>query len=192
MDIIPAGGAMLRTVAGSHARRWLRVAAVATLLTGGHVAASIQSPTAAVAGRVRARAAAMNATGTAPTESFAVSASGAAGAVYNLRVVSDASPDLTDLGSLVSSITAGWPTDREKVWALYYWSHILKRQTVPMLSTGSSRPTQSEISPTTASPTAATSAASIRRSRSHRFAGTSSGTSAITRCHRSNTTASFP
>ena len=58
------------------------------------------------------------------------------GAVYNVRVVSDSSPDLTDLGSLVSSITAGWPTDREKVWALYYWSHILKRQTAPMLVHG--------------------------------------------------------
>ena len=63
-------------------------------------------------------------------------ASGGGGAVYNVRVVSDSSPDLTDLGSLVSSITAGWPTDREKVWALYYWSHILKRQTPPMLVHG--------------------------------------------------------
>jgi len=57
-------------------------------------------------------------------------------ATYNLRVVTDASPDLSDLESFIESTTSRWPTDREKVWALFYWSHILKRQTAPMVLHG--------------------------------------------------------
>jgi len=57
-------------------------------------------------------------------------------ATYNLRVVTDASPDLTDLTSFVNSATSGWPAIADKVWALYYWSHILKRQTAPMVVHG--------------------------------------------------------
>ncbi len=58
------------------------------------------------------------------------------GGAYNLRVVSDASPDLTDLSSFIYSTTSAWTTDAEKVWALFYWSHILKRQTPPMVLHG--------------------------------------------------------
>ena len=57
-------------------------------------------------------------------------------ATFNLKVVTDASPDLTDLPSFVGSMTSQWPTSREKVWALFYWSHILKRQTPPMVLHG--------------------------------------------------------
>ena len=48
---------------------------------------------------------------------LAVSAAGgqpADAAVYNLRVVSSASPDLTDLPSFVSSITSRWSASRER------------------------------------------------------------------------------
>src|SRR4051812_6417822 len=55
---------------------------------------------------------------------------------YNVRVVTDASPDLTDLDSLIGSTTSHWTTSEEKVWALYYWSHILKRQTSPIVLHG--------------------------------------------------------
>jgi len=55
---------------------------------------------------------------------------------YNVRVVTDASPDLTDLDSLIGSTTSRWTTSEEKVWALYYWSHILKRQTSPIVLHG--------------------------------------------------------
>ena len=58
------------------------------------------------------------------------------GAAYNVRVVSDASPDLTDLDSFSRSITSRWTTSAEKVWALFYWTHILKRQTTPMVVHG--------------------------------------------------------
>ena len=51
---------------------------------------------------------------------------------YNLKITTDASPDVSDLGSFVSSTTSAWPANRDKVWALWYWSHILKRQTWPM------------------------------------------------------------
>ena len=53
-------------------------------------------------------------------------------AVYNLKVVTDASPDYSDMPGMVRSITAGWKTDEEKCWAMFYWNHIARRQTAPM------------------------------------------------------------
>ena len=70
----------------------------------------------------------------APPTSPAVSSPGAA--TFNVQVATDASPDLTDLNRFVGSMTSRWPTSREKVWALFYWSHILKRQTSPVLAHG--------------------------------------------------------
>src|SRR5690349_24665577 len=52
--------------------------------------------------------------------------------VYNLKLVTDASPDYSDLDSLVHSVTSNWKTDEEKMWAMYYWNHIARRQTNPM------------------------------------------------------------
>ncbi len=57
-------------------------------------------------------------------------------AAYNLKIVSDASPDLSDLDSLIHSTTSRWPSIPEKVWALFYWTHILKRQTAPIVLHG--------------------------------------------------------
>ena len=51
---------------------------------------------------------------------------------FNIKVVTDASPDLSDMASLIDSTTSRWPTADQKVWALFYWSHLLKRQTPPM------------------------------------------------------------
>jgi len=121
----------LVTSSRSTGRSWLRAAAALVLFgAGSYVAVSAHSPVPSAVTPARA-------IGERPRYGLAAtSASNGRGAIYNLRVVSDSSPDLTDLGSLVSSITAGWPTDREKVWALYYWSHILKRQTPPMLVHG--------------------------------------------------------
>jgi len=56
--------------------------------------------------------------------------------IYNLKIITDASPDVSDLGSFVSSATSAWPANRDKVWALFYWTHILKRQTPPMVLHG--------------------------------------------------------
>ncbi len=56
--------------------------------------------------------------------------------VYNLKVVTDASPDYSDMESLIHSITAKWPTRQEKCWALFYWNHIARRQTSPMMLHG--------------------------------------------------------
>jgi hypothetical protein len=56
--------------------------------------------------------------------------------LYNLKVVTDASPDCSDMPSLVHSITARWPTVAEKCWALFYWNHIGRRQTEPMILHG--------------------------------------------------------
>ncbi|MBM4029470.1 MAG: hypothetical protein FJ280_29340, partial [Planctomycetes bacterium] len=54
------------------------------------------------------------------------------GAVCNIKVVTDASPDYHDLDSLLHSITARWPSPEEKCWALFYWNHLARRQTNPM------------------------------------------------------------
>jgi hypothetical protein len=56
--------------------------------------------------------------------------------VYNVKIVTDARPDYSDMASMVRSITANWPTPREKCWALYYWNHFARRQTTPMVLHG--------------------------------------------------------
>jgi hypothetical protein len=58
------------------------------------------------------------------------------GAVFNLKVVTDASPDYSDMGSLVGSITSRWETTEQKCWAMFYWNHIARRQTAPMMLHG--------------------------------------------------------
>jgi hypothetical protein len=60
---------------------------------------------------------------------FAVATSARA-QVANIKVVTDANPDYSDMESMVHSITANWKTDAEKMWALFYWDHIGKRHTV--------------------------------------------------------------
>ena len=56
--------------------------------------------------------------------------------VCNLKVVTDASPDYSDMPSLVRSVTSKWSTPEEKCWALWYWLHIARRQTQPMVLHG--------------------------------------------------------
>ena len=63
-----------------------------------------------------------------------VSASPAA--VYNLKVVTDASPDYSDMASLIHSATAKWAKPEEKCWAMFYWNHIARRQTAPIILHG--------------------------------------------------------
>jgi len=65
---------------------------------------------------------------------FLIAAAGgvASGEVCNLKVVTDASPDYSDMGSMIHSITAGWQEPAEKCWAMFYWNHIARRQTMPM------------------------------------------------------------
>jgi len=64
-------------------------------------------------------------------------AAGAAGAAdYNVKVLTDGSPDYYDLPSMVRSITSKWPTPKEKCWAMFYWNHIARRQTAPMVLHG--------------------------------------------------------
>ena len=52
--------------------------------------------------------------------------------VCNVKVVTDASPDYSDMQSMIHSITSKWPTTKEKCWAVWYWNHIARRQTPPM------------------------------------------------------------
>src|ERR1043166_4446622 len=52
--------------------------------------------------------------------------------IYNLKVVTDANPDYTDLPSLVHSATSRWETPEQKCWAIFYWNHIARRQTNPI------------------------------------------------------------
>src|SRR6185295_11112626 len=55
---------------------------------------------------------------------------------YNLKVVTDANPDYTDLPSLVDSATSRWETPEEKCRAMFYWNHIARRQTNPIILHG--------------------------------------------------------
>ncbi|MBN1422814.1 MAG: hypothetical protein JXP34_28820, partial [Planctomycetes bacterium] len=56
--------------------------------------------------------------------------------VYNLEVVTDASPDYSDMESMIRSISGAWSTPEEKCWAIFYWLHIGRRQTSPMILHG--------------------------------------------------------
>lgn len=56
--------------------------------------------------------------------------------VCNVKVVTDANPDYYDLKSMIRSVTAKWPTPEEKCWAMFYWNHIARRQTSPMILHG--------------------------------------------------------
>ena len=58
------------------------------------------------------------------------------GSIYNLRIVSDSSPDYHDLDSMIHRITSEWETPEAKCWALSYWNHIARRQTSPMIVHG--------------------------------------------------------
>ena len=56
--------------------------------------------------------------------------------VCNIKVVTDANPDYHDMQSMVASITSRWTTPEEKCWAMFYWNHIARRQTSPMMLHG--------------------------------------------------------
>jgi hypothetical protein len=56
--------------------------------------------------------------------------------VCNLKVVTDASPDYSDLSSFVHSATSRWDTSAEKCWAVFYWTHDGLRDTTPMYRHG--------------------------------------------------------
>ena len=56
--------------------------------------------------------------------------------VYNVKVVTDASPDYHDMQSMIHSVTNKWDKPAEKCWALFYWNHIGRRQTSPMIVHG--------------------------------------------------------
>lgn len=56
----------------------------------------------------------------------------ASGEVCNIKVVTDGSPDYSDMDSMIHSITARWQEPAEKCWALFYWNHIARRQTMPV------------------------------------------------------------
>ncbi|MFB3894387.1 MAG: discoidin domain-containing protein [Phycisphaerae bacterium] len=56
----------------------------------------------------------------------------AAADIYNVKVVTDGNPDYTDIGSMIWSITSNWPETKDKCWAMWYWTHIARRQTRPM------------------------------------------------------------
>jgi hypothetical protein len=74
--------------------------------------------------------------GTLSVHAQAATAGTTGATAYNVRIATDASPDLTDIDSFIQSTTSRWATSEEKVWALYYWSHILRRQTSPIVLHG--------------------------------------------------------
>lgn len=67
---------------------------------------------------------------------FWIFAAPAPGQTWNLKVVTDAGPDYSDVGSMIHSITSNWSQPRDKCWALWHWSHVARRQTSPMILHG--------------------------------------------------------
>ena len=67
---------------------------------------------------------------------LALFAASASAQLCNVKVVTDASPDYHDMGSMIHSITGRWPTPAEKCWAMFYWNHVARRQTSPMMVHG--------------------------------------------------------
>ena len=59
-----------------------------------------------------------------PIVTAILAASIARAEVDNLKIVTDASPDYSDLPSLVHSVTSKWETPEEKCWAMFYWNHL--------------------------------------------------------------------
>jgi len=53
--------------------------------------------------------------------------------VCNIKVVTDGNPDYTDIGSMIHSMTSNWAETKDKCWALWYWNHIARRQTAPII-----------------------------------------------------------
>lgn len=51
------------------------------------------------------------------------------GAVYNVTLVTDSSPDLTDIDSYLRSITSQYATPQEQAIAIWRWSQRLRKQT---------------------------------------------------------------
>jgi len=56
--------------------------------------------------------------------------------IYNLKVVTNASPDYHDMDGMIHSITSKWKEPQEKCRAIFYWNHIGRRQTSPMIVHG--------------------------------------------------------
>ena len=57
---------------------------------------------------------------------------GAESKMCNIKVVTDANPDYSDMDSMIRSITGNWALTSQKGWAMFYWNHIARRQTTPM------------------------------------------------------------
>ena len=112
-------------------------------------------------------------------------------AAFNLQVVSDASPDLPICSASSTAPRRAGRRAAEKVWALFYWSHILKRQTAPIVLHGFevTDPIRnfSDYGFTMCSTITGHQPVAVREPSA---SSTSTGTSAITPCRRSSTTAS--
>ena len=65
-------------------------------------------------------------------EVSASAAPAAPGAVYNLKVLSDKTVDLTDLKSFCHDATARWPANDEKAAAIAHWLGVLGNQSGPL------------------------------------------------------------
>jgi len=71
-----------------------------------------------------------------PTGGLGPAAPPTAGAVYNITLVSDSVPDLTDIDSYLRSITSQYATPQEQAIAIWRWSQRLRKQTSNPVETG--------------------------------------------------------
>ena len=78
--------------------------------------------------------AALSALGSEPPDSL--STNSPAGAVYNIKLVTDRVPDLTDIDSYLRSITSQYEAPQEQAIAIWRWSQRLRKQTTNPVEDG--------------------------------------------------------
>ena len=65
-----------------------------------------------------------------------LSSNSLAGAVYNISLVTDSAPDLTDIESYLRSITSQYATPQDQAIAIWRWSQHLRKQTTNPVEDG--------------------------------------------------------
>ena len=58
------------------------------------------------------------------------------GTAYNVTLVTDSAPDLTDIDSYLRSITSQYATPQEQAIAIWRWSQRLRKQTTSPVEEG--------------------------------------------------------
>ena len=67
---------------------------------------------------------------------YSISSNSLFGSVYNITLVTDSAPDLTDIDSYLRSVTSQYATPQEQAIAIWRWSQRLRKQTTNPVEDG--------------------------------------------------------